>query len=64
MDMIIHLHIKPSSLMDNKPRVAYGQIKQDETYSLSANVSTEEYRLEWADDKEVVIKLTKINPTK
>ena len=58
--MIIHLYLKPSSLMDNKPRVAYGKIKQDETYSLSANIDTEAYRLEWADEAEVVIKVIKI----
>lgn len=57
--MILQLYIKPSSLMDNTPRVSYGKIKRDDVYSLSANVNTNEYRLEWSDETETVIKVVK-----
>ena len=43
--------------MDNIPDAAYGKVKRDDVYSLSANVNTNEYRLEWADADETVIKI-------
>lgn len=57
--MIIHLYIKPSTLMDNSPRETLGKTNRDEAFSLSANISTNEYKLEWENESEGIYKVTK-----
>jgi hypothetical protein len=61
--MILQLYIKPSTLMDNSPRESLAKITRDSDFSMSANVDTNSYRLEWADSTETIIKLTKRIPT-
>ncbi len=60
--MILQLFIKPSTLMDNSPRESLAKINRDNDFSMSANVDTNAYRLEWADSTETIIKLTKRIP--
>ena len=60
--MILQLYIKPSTLMDNSPRESLAKVKRDDDFSLSANVDTNAYRLEWEDSTETVIKVIKRIP--
>ena len=48
--------------MDNSPRESLAKINRDNTFSMSANVDTNAYKLEWADSTETIIKLTKRIP--
>jgi len=48
--------------MDNSPRESLAKIKRDDDFSLSANVDTNAYRLEWADSTETIIKVIKRIP--
>ena len=60
--MIVHLYIKPSTIMDNSPRESLGKENRDETFSLSANIDTNWYRLEWENEAEKIYKVTKRLP--
>ena len=62
INMILQLFIKPSTIMDNSPRESLAKINRDNTFSMSANVDTNAYKLEWADSTETIIKLTKRIP--
>jgi len=57
--MIIHLYIQPSTLMDNSPKESLGKIDRDNTFSLSANINTEESRLEWEDESKGIFRVVK-----
>lgn len=57
--MIIHLYIKPSTLMDNSPRESLGKIEKDTEFSLSANINTEDSRLEWEDEAKGIFRVIK-----
>ena len=60
--MIIHLYIKPSTLMDNSPKESLGKIDRDNEYSLSANINTEESRIEWVDESQGIIRVISRTP--
>jgi hypothetical protein len=62
--MIIHLYIKPSTLMDNSPRESLGKIEKDNEFTLSANINTEDSRLEWVDESLGIIKVMNKGPHK
>jgi len=44
--------------MDNSPKESLGKIERDTEYSLSANINTEESRLEWKDESQGIIRVT------
>ena len=48
--------------MDNSPRESLAKIQRDSDFSLSANVDTNAYRLEWADETETIIRVIKRIP--
>ena len=49
--------------MDNSPRESIGKIEKDTEFSLSANINTEEARLEWVDESNGIIKVVSKTPT-
>jgi hypothetical protein len=45
--------------MDNSPKESLGKIDRDNTFSLSANINTEESRLEWEDESKGIFRVVK-----
>jgi hypothetical protein len=50
--------------MDNSPKESLGKIEKDNEFTLSANINTEESRLEWVDESLGIIKVTSRKPFK
>jgi methionyl-tRNA formyltransferase len=45
--------------MDNSPRESLGKIEKDTEFSLSANINTEDSRLEWEDEAKGIFRVIK-----